>query len=34
MAKKNMEATASDGSRAISKFRLSDVIIILVLVIL
>ncbi|MCM1044272.1 MAG: carbohydrate ABC transporter permease [Candidatus Gastranaerophilales bacterium] len=34
MAKKNMEATASDGSRAISKFHLSDVIIVLVLVIL
>lgn len=34
MAKKNMETTASDGSRAISKFHISDVIIILVLVIL
>lgn len=34
MAKKNMEATASDGSRAISKFHISDLIIILVLVIL
>ena len=34
MAKKNMEATASDGSRAISKFHISDVIIIAVLVIL
>ena len=34
MAKKNMEATTSDGSRAISKFHISDVIIILVLVIL
>ena len=34
MAKKNMEAVSSDGSRAISKFHISDVIIILVLVIL
>lgn len=34
MAKKNMEASASDGSRAISKFHISDVIIIAVLVIL
>ena len=34
MAKKNVESTASDGSRAISKFRISDVIIMLVLVIL
>ena len=34
MAKKNMESTASDGSRAISKFHISDVIIMLVLVIL
>ena len=34
MAKKNMESTASDGSRAISKFHISDVIIMLVLIIL
>ena len=34
MAKKNMESVASDGSRAISKFHVSEVIIILVLVIL
>ncbi len=34
MAKKNMEQAASDGSRAISKFHISDVIIILVLVLL
>jgi len=34
MAKKNSEANVSDGSRAISKFHVSDVIIILVLVIL
>ena len=34
MAKKNMESTASDGSRAISKFHVSDAVIILVLVIL
>lgn len=34
MAKKNMEAAASDGSRAISKFHISDVIIIVVLVLL
>lgn len=34
MAKKNMETAASDGSRAISKFHISDVIIILVLVLL
>ncbi len=34
MAKKNTEITASDGSRAISKFHISDVIIIVVLVLL
>ena len=34
MAKKNKEMAASDGSRAISKFHISDVIIVLVLVIL
>ena len=34
MAKKNADTVASDGSRAISKFHVSDVIIILVLVIL
>ena len=34
MAKKNMEEVASDGSRAISKFHISDVVIILVLIIL
>ena len=34
MAKKNMESAASDGSRAISKFHISDVIIMLVLIIL
>lgn len=34
MAKKNVETAASDGSRAISKFHISDVIIIAVLVLL
>lgn len=34
MAKKNMDSAASDGSRAISKFHISDVIIMLVLIIL
>lgn len=34
MAKKNMEEVASDGSRAISKFHISDVVIIVVLIIL
>ena len=34
MAKKNMEEVASDGSRAISKFHLSDAVIIIVLIIL
>lgn len=34
MAKKNVESSVSDGSRAVNKFHLSDVIIMLVLVIL
>lgn len=34
MAKKNMEETTSDGSRAISRFHISDVVIMLILIIL
>jgi len=34
MAKKNMEEVSSDGSRAISRFQISDVVIVVVLIIL
>ena len=34
MAKKNMEEVSSDGSRAISRFQISDVVIAVVLIIL
>ena len=34
MAKKNMEEVSSDGSRAISKFQISDVVIVAVIIIL